>query len=94
MHTTQKYPLNDLCWIYIYMEPTDLKPRIRYADEVPRMLHELGDRFLLFYRQFPYLNDGLGYKLVLENMDKELLRHTIRRFNPEMRDLKEDFQQY
>lgn len=92
MNTTRKYPLNDLCWIYIYMNDATSTFSIRYADAVPRMLKELGDQSLLFYRQFPYISDGLGYKLILENMDAYALQHTIHRFNPELRDLKEDFQ--
>lgn len=91
MKTSCKYPLSDFCWIYISQDLAGSTLHIGYAHDLVAMLEELGEKQLLFYRQFAHLTDGLGHKLLLEKLGEESLRHTIRRLNPEMRDLKEDF---
>lgn len=80
------------CWVYVSEKKNPAgQLRVGYCRTLPVMLAHTAEDSLLYYRQFSTLSDGLGHKLLLEELSSQSLYLTIQSINPEMRDLHDDF---
>ena len=80
------------CWVYVSEAKSGAgQLQVGYSRTLPGMLAGTGEHRLLYYRQFSTISDGLGHKLLLEELSTESLLLTIRVVNPAMNDLHTDF---
>lgn len=93
MRRSTSMPCNDYCWVYITRDSdSSRRYHIGFALDLPQLLNDNLQCDILYYRQFNNTMDGLAHKLFLTNVNNETLLLVIRGMNPEMRDLRRDFQ--
>ena len=67
------------CWVYISEKKKSAGLlQVGYCRTLPIMLTHTAEDNLLYYRQFSTLGDGLGHKLLLEDLSTDSLYLTIR----------------
>ena len=81
------------CWVYI-LQLANTILSIRYTPDLEESILSLpAGALLLFFKPFYTIQEGLAYKLYLENLSRETLKCLINKENPHYKDLKKSLTQ-
>ncbi|MDH6314242.1 hypothetical protein M2137_003041 [Parabacteroides sp. PFB2-10] len=80
------------CWVFICRgNEEEHRLQIGFSRTLPQMLAQSIGKSLLYYRQFPSLDDGLAHKLLLKNLSGDSLLQRILRTNAQLKNLLQEF---
>lgn len=80
------YINNDECWVYLTPSKTSSGYDVVFEMDLPHKI-EREKIYLLYFRKFDNLLDGLAHKLLLETISRQSLLRIVKNSNPDNRDL-------
>ncbi len=81
---------SDVCWVCVFLNEELNEYTVRLTGDPVSISGKEGGR-LVYFRRFPDTLAGAGYRIVLSNISRISLEGVVRKENPDMEDLTNEF---
>lgn len=88
MKETSSFTLTT-CWIYVIVEELFHRQSVGFTINPKSQLQKSESPFILYYRRFDNIQDGIAHKLLLEHLSADSVDTIISKMNPTRENLHE-----